>query len=400
MNVTINESSYRIFTQKSSKSQWRLRISLLIIDFLIFIITFNIIKPINLVLGKGWPPIKMYYHHLPDEFNKDILKQIGWKVYNEKSARFQFALEHEFTNLIQRTPLITKNIDEADFIYVDFYPTYQIEAQIKRPERFKVMLDYLDYMNKTGLMQRSNIFMVRTFPWNDIGFRYLFGYSACYELSRPPKEIIVPYYSKFPDYPATLDKILNKRKYFIYYVGSNRRQRERMVNSLQNLSDSYIKVFRRYRRENAEELKKLPKMMSQSKYCLVPKGDTPSSKRFYDAIIYGCIPVVISDHFQPAFDKTLIDWSKCTVRIPQRKILNIEKTLRRISDKKYKEMFYYLLDIRNLIRFDVEPNHDTGIGSMMWELYFLRERIKEKNFEIHRRQIQKILNMNRTNPFG
>ena len=42
-------------------------------------------------------------------------------------------------------------------------------------------------------------------------------------------------------------------------------------------------------------------LMRRAKYCLVPRGDTPSSSRFYDAVACGCVPVVISDAFELAF---------------------------------------------------------------------------------------------------
>mmetsp|Transcript_16828 Transcript_16828/g.43215 ORF Transcript_16828/g.43215 Transcript_16828/m.43215 type:complete len:398 (-) Transcript_16828:129-1322(-) len=36
----------------------------------------------------------------------------------------------------------------------------------------------------------------------------------------------------------------------------------------------------------------------QSRFCLVPKGDTPTSARLFDAISCGCVPLVISDHLR------------------------------------------------------------------------------------------------------
>ena len=36
-----------------------------------------------------------------------------------------------------------------------------------------------------------------------------------------------------------------------------------------------------------------------SEYCVIPKGDTPTSSRFYSAIACGCVPLVVSDDIQP-----------------------------------------------------------------------------------------------------
>ena len=35
--------------------------------------------------------------------------------------------------------------------------------------------------------------------------------------------------------------------------------------------------------------------MARSRYCLVPAGDTPSSRRLYDALAAGCVPVYLGD---------------------------------------------------------------------------------------------------------
>ena len=45
--------------------------------------------------------------------------------------------------------------------------------------------------------------------------------------------------------------------------------------------------------------------MRQCKFCLVPAGLTPTSRRFYEAIASTCVPVLISDRFVVPYDPTL-----------------------------------------------------------------------------------------------
>lgn len=40
-------------------------------------------------------------------------------------------------------------------------------------------------------------------------------------------------------------------------------------------------------------------------FCLSPAGDTPSSARLFDAIVSGCIPVVVSDELELPFEGIL-----------------------------------------------------------------------------------------------
>ena len=51
-------------------------------------------------------------------------------------------------------------------------------------------------------------------------------------------------------------------------------------------------------------------------FCIAPRGDSALTKRFYDAIVAGCIPVVISDLLMPAFED-LVSVKDAFVRITE-----------------------------------------------------------------------------------
>lgn len=44
-------------------------------------------------------------------------------------------------------------------------------------------------------------------------------------------------------------------------------------------------------------------------FCLCPAGDTPSSARLFDAIVSGCIPVIVSDELELPFEG-ILDYRK------------------------------------------------------------------------------------------
>ncbi|KAG4979287.1 hypothetical protein JHK82_032536 [Glycine max] len=54
--------------------------------------------------------------------------------------------------------------------------------------------------------------------------------------------------------------------------------------------------------------------MRKSLFCLSPAGDTPSSARLFDAIVSGCIPVIISDELELPFEG-ILDYRKIAVFI-------------------------------------------------------------------------------------
>lgn len=60
----------------------------------------------------------------------------------------------------------------------------------------------------------------------------------------------------------------------------------------------------------------------KSEYCLHFRGDTTTSRRVYDAIAAGCVPVIVSDNTHVPFTSS-INWNAFTVAIPERALLQV-----------------------------------------------------------------------------
>jgi hypothetical protein len=60
----------------------------------------------------------------------------------------------------------------------------------------------------------------------------------------------------------------------------------------------------------------------RSEYCIHFRGDTTTSRRVYDAIAAGCVPVIISDNTHVPFTSSL-NWNAFTVTIPERVLLQV-----------------------------------------------------------------------------
>jgi len=54
--------------------------------------------------------------------------------------------------------------------------------------------------------------------------------------------------------------------------------------------------------------------MLSATFCLSPRGDTSSSKRTYESIAAGCIPVIIADDLRLPFARRL-QWDTFSVRV-------------------------------------------------------------------------------------
>lgn len=135
---------------------------------------------------------------------------------------------------------------------------------------------------------------------------------------------LVPTFEEWQARPHVVTYWFNQRKYFLGRENCNkcinatylRRQALRFAKAM---PESSIKMAR---------LPVLPytELLQQSRFCLVIRGDTPSTHAFYDAVAASCVPVLISDRFE---DVALplahgqgrlhggIDISLFTIRVPQ-----------------------------------------------------------------------------------
>merc|ERR1712087_439010 len=56
--------------------------------------------------------------------------------------------------------------------------------------------------------------------------------------------------------------------------------------------------------------------MDTSKFCIIPRGNTPWTRRFFDAALRGCIPAVLSNPVSFPYER-LLDYSQLTLKLPE-----------------------------------------------------------------------------------
>lgn len=82
-----------------------------------------------------------------------------------------------------------------------------------------------------------------------------------------------------------------------------------------------------------------------STFCLAPRGDTSSSKRVYEALAAGCIPVIVSDALKLPFERQL-DWTRLSVRLDEKTVAAaphaVVRQLRRMPAAVVTDMQRYL----------------------------------------------------------
>lgn len=105
--------------------------------------------------------------------------------------------------------------------------------------------------------------------------------------------------------------------------------------------------------------------LNDCSFILCPKGDGISSRRFYETLAAGRIPILISDHYELPLGQH-IDYSKFVVRAPENDIENIDKYLDKIdresaSVEARRAHQEYFSDIVKFVRYSISSTKTTHI---------------------------------------
>ncbi|GAA5887187.1 hypothetical protein JCM16303_002221 [Sporobolomyces ruberrimus] len=147
--------------------------------------------------------------------------------------------------------------------------------------------------------------------------------------------------------------------------------------------------------DGSQNLTMFHEHMSNSIFCPMPAGDSPSRRAFFESILLGCIPVIFRQHAYGRLlpsSPTINDVSKYTVFVPEndlifeRKPSLIEK-LESIPDKKIKELQKHLHEISPKLQWSIPTSEE--------EEWFESEPWVPENERVQIPQNAKVFNLTR-----
>ncbi|CAM8931895.1 unnamed protein product [Rhodiola kirilowii] len=131
-------------------------------------------------------------------------------------------------------------------------------------------------------------------------------------------------------------KPASQRYILAFYAGSLHGYLRPILLQYWKDKDPSMKIFGRMPAGVASKMNYIQYMKS-SKYCICPKGYEVNSPRVVEAIVYECVPVIISDNFvPPLFD--VLNWEAFSVIIPEKDIPNLKDILLSIPESKYLDL--------------------------------------------------------------
>ncbi|KAL9167980.1 hypothetical protein ABFS82_05G131700 [Erythranthe guttata] len=233
----------------------------------------------------------------------------------------------------------------VDYVYVpDSHSFHEINVYLK---------NYLDaikgrylFWNRTDGMDH---FLVACHDWAPIETRKLMANciralcnSDIKEGFRLGNDVSLPE-TKVPSPQKPLAKIggapPSDRKILAFFAGKMHGYLRPILLKYWENKDPDMKIFGRLKKDSYAW------HMKNSKYCICAKGYEVNSPRVVEALVNGCVPVILSDNFVPPFFE-ILDWESFAVFVLEKDIPNLKNILVSISESRYVEMQRRVTQVR------------------------------------------------------
>ncbi|XP_030520055.2 probable glycosyltransferase At5g11130 [Rhodamnia argentea] len=293
-----------------------------------------------------------------------------------------YASESYFKKSLMNSHFITKDPTEADLFFMPFSIT-----RLRHDPRVGVagIQDYIrDYV--------ANI--TRRYPyWNRTGGADHF-YVACHSIGRSAMEkasevkmnaIQVVCSSSYflQGYVTHKDASLpqvwprqgdppnimsSKRNKLAFFAGAiNSPVRKKLVKAWRNDSEIFAHYGRLTTRYSDELL--------GSKFCLHVKGFEVNTARIADSLYYGCVPVIIANHYDLPF-ADILNWTSFSVVVTTSDIPLLKRILKEVSSDKFSMFQSNVMKARKHFQWHPSPVDYDALCTVMYELWLRRSIVR------------------------
>lgn len=105
-----------------------------------------------------------------------------------------------------------------------------------------------------------------------------------------------------------------------------------------------------------------------STFCLCPRGYAPWSRRFFDAILLGCIPVIIADSIELPFEE-FIDYRQFTVKVAEADIALLKTLLKAIPHEEIRKKREAMVRVANHFLYQPKATNGDAFDLILWKLW-------------------------------
>ncbi|XP_030534163.1 probable arabinosyltransferase ARAD1 isoform X2 [Rhodamnia argentea] len=362
-------------------------------------------------------PLRVYVYEMPRKFTYDLLL-LFWNIYKETSNLtsngspvHRLIEQHSvdywlWADLIApQSERLLKNVvrvhrqEEADLFYIPFFTTisfFLLEKQqckalyrVKRSEgRDHILPVHHPWSFKSVRRYMKNAIWLLP-DMDSTGNWYKPGQVSL------EKDLILPY---APNVDLCDSKCLSdsqsKRTTLLFFRGRLKRNaggkiRAKLVAELSGAEGVVIQEG------SAGDAGKTAAQrgMRRSIFCLSPAGDTPSSARLFDAIVSGCIPVIVSDELELPFEG-ILDYRKIVLFVSSSDAVQpgwLLTYLRNVSSAQVRRLQNNLAKYSRHFIYS-NPARPLGPEDLVWRMMAG----KVVNIKLHTRRLQRLVKESRS----
>ncbi|XP_019422356.1 PREDICTED: probable arabinosyltransferase ARAD1 [Lupinus angustifolius] len=378
---------------------------------------------INRLYAEDNYPIRVYVYNMPNKFTYDLLWLFS-NTYKETSNLTsngspvhrlieQHSIDYWLwadliapeSERVLKSVVRVHRMEDADLFYIPFFTTISFFLMEKQQckalyrEALKWVTDQPAWKRSGG---RDHILPVHH-PWSFKSVRrymknaiwLLPDMDSTGNWYKPgqvflEKDLILPYVANLDLCDARcLSETNPKRKTLLFFRGRLKRNaggkiRSKLVAELSGADGVMIEEG------TAGEGGKAAAQsgMRNSLFCLNPAGDTPSSARLFDAIVSGCIPVIVSDELELPFEG-ILDYRKIALFASSTDALKpgwLLKFLKGISPARVHEMQQNLAKYSRHFIYS-SPAQPLGPEDLVWKMMAG----KLVNIKLHTRRSQRVV---------
>ncbi|KAB2037151.1 hypothetical protein ES319_D03G054500v1 [Gossypium barbadense] len=315
-------------------------------------------------------PIRVYVYQMPNKFTYNLL----WLFRNTY---------RETSNLTSNGSPVHRLIEQEALKWVTDQPAWKRSEgrdhifPIHHPWSFKSVRRYV----------KNSIWLLP--DMDSTGNRYKPGQVSL------EKDLILPYVPNVDLCDAKcVSESESKRTILLFFRGRLKRNaggkiRSKLVTELAGAKDVVIEEGTSGDQGKAAA----QKGMRRSIFCLSPAGDTPSSARLFDAIVSGCIPVIISDELELPFEG-ILDYRKIAIFVSSTDAVQpgwLLPFLKGISSTQIREMRRNLVEFSRHFMYS-SPAQPLGPEDLVWRMMGG----KLVNIKLHTRRSQRVVKESRS----
>jgi hypothetical protein len=340
----------------------------------------------------AWPPFKIYVYPESSYHTTDCLypPELPTRYVNTTWFWFQRMLEPTIHHQFMHCPILAKTPQEADFFVIPHYS--RMCSGLDSGVRWNSITNYLSghgtFWHRYSLVDHLIVHSVPHYGDKPadiavgldkapvIGLLDMKLSSIKANPWATARSLVLPFITL-----NTEESFDNDRNRTVFVAMSNSARgmkaasatlRRKIEEQLQKVPKSQIVNINRQEYDTFKSaLAYLPEGMGHSHLCIVPPGDAPSSKRFYDAISYLCIPYLLADYWLLPYEDVYVDYGKCIKQLFSRQVEELSENINKLTNEVFNEMRGELRIVKERFTWNYKekPKAGQGLWTLSWALY-------------------------------